>query len=207
MSLFDGIENSDPQGEKFAYLEPGAYTLEIQRVQELNTRKGPAFVAEFRVLSSNNTAHKVGDAVSWYQKMVDKDIAFPAIKAFLLAALGCSREELDPVIRQLLGAACGPANVLMGRVVVDVATSVPKRNSPGLFTRHNFSAHRYAPGTEPPTLTALLGGAGAQVPPPPAPPPPSPPVAAAPSPWAHLPPQHQTPTHWWNAAANAWVAK
>lgn len=69
-----------------SYLKPdGKYLLEIQKVYTISTRsKGSAFIVDFTVLESDHDEVKEGSTKNWFQSMQDEDIAFSAIKEFLL---------------------------------------------------------------------------------------------------------------------------
>lgn len=93
---FDGIEDADIF-ERGKYLNPGfEYGLEVQKILVKDTRKsGKAFIVEFKVLESNDPDTKVGVKRTWFQKMIDKDIAFPAIKEFMAALLGYAPQDKE----------------------------------------------------------------------------------------------------------------
>lgn len=86
---FPGLNNA-PVFEKGNPLKPGTFDLEITQVVSKKTqKKGDALIVEFVILNSyGHPEHKAGDKVSWFQKLVDTNIAYPAIKAFLIATLG-----------------------------------------------------------------------------------------------------------------------
>lgn len=91
---FDGIENAQVF-DRGKYLPPdGKYKLSVVKTLVKNARKaGPSFIAEFIVEESNHPDVPVGDKRSWFQKLVDKDVAFPAIKEFMGALLGVDRND------------------------------------------------------------------------------------------------------------------
>jgi hypothetical protein len=91
---FSGIDRADTF-ERGKYFPPdGTFYLKLQKTLVKGTRKsGAAFIAEFEVVGSNHDEVPVGAKRSWFQKMVDKDVAFPAIKEFMAALLGFSKED------------------------------------------------------------------------------------------------------------------
>lgn len=78
------------------YLKDGRYTLRFLKMYTIETRKsGHALVAEFNVESSNNDEIPEGTKRNWYQSLGDKDIAFPAVKEFMLSLLNVDQEDED----------------------------------------------------------------------------------------------------------------
>lgn len=64
------------------------YKVRILKTFSKETRqKGPAFIAEFEVLDSTTDEVEVGEKRTWFQGLTNKDIAFPAIKEFLLGVM------------------------------------------------------------------------------------------------------------------------
>lgn len=86
MSFFTGIENAKTS-EKLPNITPGKYLLEVDAIKAFTTRsKGPAFVAEFKVVESEGEgANPVGTRCSFYVKL-SLDSALGNIKG-LAAAL------------------------------------------------------------------------------------------------------------------------
>lgn len=86
---FSGVENAQIF-ERGNFLPPGGkYRLRVMRTIVKKTRKsGDAFIAEFEVIESDLDEVKVGSRYSWFQKLVDTDVAFPAIKEFIATLLG-----------------------------------------------------------------------------------------------------------------------
>lgn len=68
------------------YLEPGNYKLRVLKMFTKETRSnGDALIVDLEVLESDNDKIPVGQKRNWYQGLRDQDIAFPAIKEFLIA--------------------------------------------------------------------------------------------------------------------------
>lgn len=104
---FDGIENANVF-ERGAYLPPGGkYLLSIVRILTKQTRQsGPAFIAEFEVLESDHDEVPVGAKRSWFQKLQDTDVAFPALLEFFGALYGydpTNKEELAELKSKIKG--------------------------------------------------------------------------------------------------------
>jgi hypothetical protein len=93
---FDGIEDAQVF-ERGSFFPPDAvFYLKVHRMLVKGTRKsGPAFIAEFEVLYSTHPDVNVGAKKSWFQKLTDKEVAFPAIKEFMGALLGYSPDEKE----------------------------------------------------------------------------------------------------------------
>lgn len=78
------------------YLKPGNYKLRVLKMFTIRTRKkGDAFIVDFEVIESDNPEIKVGSTRNWYQGLGDEDIAFPAIKEFMLRLFGFEEDEGD----------------------------------------------------------------------------------------------------------------
>jgi hypothetical protein len=166
MGAFDGIRDAKifergtpltPITNADGTFSDGHYALEIVKCQVKATQaKGPAFIAEFKVLTSDNPAHKVGDVVSFYQSMVDLNKAYPSIKAFLLPATGVSVRDkvavaeaektivadMEDAVREVPEAGKPAVNALAGVKVSCIAHNVFTVEKPGKpshpFTQYNF---------------------------------------------------------------------
>ena len=150
MGLWDGIEDAE-LFERGVYLKPGFIgTVEVERTIVKRTRAiGDAFIVEMRVIETNmpkDEDHPVGQKVSWFQKLADKDIAFPAIKAWAAACAGykmSQKDEIDedvsPVLKDMMELATDKpdANDFIGiRLHVETVQIKTKNNKD--FTRHNW---------------------------------------------------------------------
>lgn len=97
MGIFDGI-NEAPVFSKGQKLPDGSDSLVVIDKCELiksQQRKGvDIFVVEYIVESSNTAV--VGSRYSWTQYMNDQNVAFPALKQFVLAVFGANKEK-DPI--------------------------------------------------------------------------------------------------------------
>lgn len=94
---FSGIDRADTF-ERGKYFPPdGTFYLRLQKTLVKGTRKsGSAFIAEFEVLGSTLEEDcPAGSKRSWFQKLVDKDVAFPALKEFMAALLGYTKSDKD----------------------------------------------------------------------------------------------------------------
>lgn len=152
MGLFSGIRDAE-LFERGKFLKPSFYgTLLIKRTIAKETmRSGLAFIVEFEVVSTNMPdEHPVGSKVSWFQKMTDKTVAFPSIKAFAAAVAGYEihqkdqiEEEVAPALEELLDAAVENEtdNDLVG-LCVNVQTEHTKTQRGLDFTRHLWMPYR-----------------------------------------------------------------
>lgn len=79
--------------------------LKVDKIFTYNTRnKGSAFIVDFTVLTSNMEKVAVGSTHNWFQKMQDEDVAFRAIKEFMLRLLGVDEsdeEEMEEFSKSL----------------------------------------------------------------------------------------------------------
>ena len=150
MGIFDGLKDAKTY-EKGSYLSAGAYTLQIEKTIVKDTRKsGTGFIVEFKVIKSTCKDHPVDTKATWFQGMKDKDVAFGAIKGFMLAVSGLDetrdketiKNDFDPNIESLMDDAI-TKNALKGSVV-DVQV-VLKKTQKGLdFSVHNWLPHQKA---------------------------------------------------------------
>jgi hypothetical protein len=93
---FSGIENAQTFERGKFFPPDGTFYLKVDKTLVKQTRKsGAGFIAEFIVLGSTHSDVNAGDKRSWFQKMADKDVAFPAIKEFMGALLGFSKDDKD----------------------------------------------------------------------------------------------------------------
>lgn len=151
---FDGIGNTELY-EKGVYLTPGgAYELEVQTMLLKKTRKsGLGFIVEFKILAVEGeeaeTKHAIGSKATWFQGMDDTDVAFPAIKEFMLALLNIDRKdeeaysEFNDSLAQLLRELTAPVeageeHAMKGeRIHCDTYSKLTKKNQD--FTVHMWS--------------------------------------------------------------------
>lgn len=89
MGVFSKLNlQSAKPGAGGVYFLPGHYVAEVDAIKVVDTRKGGAlFVAECKILESDNEDRKAGRRCSWAMSM-DKDAAAGNIKAFLGACIG-----------------------------------------------------------------------------------------------------------------------
>jgi hypothetical protein len=94
MGIFSGVREAKVT-EGGRYIEPGNYIVEIQRCKEGETRKKVEFfVAECRILESDNSNMKPGEEASW-MVTADKDATVGNLKHFAMATTGCTEDEVD----------------------------------------------------------------------------------------------------------------
>lgn len=125
----------------------GLYELEITACIDKDLLGGgKAFIVEFKVLKSTNPAHPVGTRASWFQSLKLHEVAFPAIKLFMFAALGKDarrdaaeiEKDILPNIEALLDASCAEGALDGYRVKCEVWNKKTK-------TDNDFSVHTFSP--------------------------------------------------------------
>lgn len=80
------------------YLKPGKFRLKLNKMYTIATRKkGNALIVEFEVLESSTEQIPVGGVRNWYQGLADQDVAFPAIKEFLIELFGIDQTDESQV--------------------------------------------------------------------------------------------------------------
>jgi hypothetical protein len=105
--LFAGMANA-PMFGRGNYMAEGVYLVEITNVfVKPRFKGGNVFIAEFKILESNNEKHKVGTTGSWCPK-IELPNTFGDIKSLMFAASGT-----DPkAVKQEDTAAHGQASLL-----------------------------------------------------------------------------------------------
>lgn len=118
MGLWDGIEDAEVYG-RGVYLPVGwRGVLQVQKTLAMETQNvGLAFIVEMVVVESNMAEYPAGMQVSWFQKMADKRVAFPAIIEWAAACKGYS--DKDEIQRDIT------PNI---KPVMDHATQYPENN-------------------------------------------------------------------------------
>lgn len=149
MSIFNGIENAEIF-ERGKYLAGGFNgVVECQRTLTKETIKsGIGFIVEFKIIETNlPEEHAVGSRATWFQKMGDKTVAFPAVKAWASAMAGYHphqkqeiENEVAPHLSETLAAATENEtdNVFTG-VAVRVSTETVITRNGREFTRHQWA--------------------------------------------------------------------
>jgi hypothetical protein len=146
---FEGIEDANVF-DRGAYLPPdGIYGLKVIRMLVKNARKvGPSFIAEHEVVHSTHPDIKPGAKRSWFQKLADTDVAYPAILEYMGALLGIDRDdkeawkEFKGQIRDILNEAANfegkPEDHPLHGETVKVTTWNKKTNQGKDFTVHDW---------------------------------------------------------------------
>jgi hypothetical protein len=127
--LFDGLEDAEifQRGKYMAGGFEGV--VEVKKTLVKQTRqRGPAFIVEMQVVETNMPEkHPVGGKSTWFQKLVNKDVAFPAIKAWVAACLGFEAHQKD-AIDETLDAIDPETKLPMIRALIKEATNNPESN-------------------------------------------------------------------------------
>lgn len=153
MGLFNGIADAEIF-ERGTYFSPGFDgVVKVEKVIAKRTRaSGDAFIVEMRVVDGGTDSDPNGSKRSWFQKMIDSDIAFPAIKAWAAACAGYAPNEKDaietevaPALEDALEAAVtNPGdNDFVGAFLHLTTTQVKTKND------RDFTRHDWAPATDP----------------------------------------------------------
>lgn len=149
MGIWDGIEDAEIF-DRGNYVKPGFRgEVEIKRTLAKNTRQtGLAFICEMQVLKTNMPdQHPVGQKVTWFVKLANKDTAFPNIAAWAAACAGYEPHDRDavknnvmPVLKDLMEYATDnpDENDFVGQKVKleTVATLTKDKRD---FTRYDFA--------------------------------------------------------------------
>lgn len=150
-SIWDGIEDAEIY-ERGRFMQPGFVgVICIKKTLTKMTRKsGMAFIVEFEIVESNmpdpKTGHPVGSKATWFQKLQDKSVAFPAIKEWVAACTGYHRHQkeeierdVEPHLRSLVEEATNNPddNPFIG-VLLKLETIATVTKNERDFTRYNF---------------------------------------------------------------------
>jgi len=104
MGLWDGIENAEIF-ERGNYIKPGFNgVVEIMRTIGKETRaSGLAFIVELKIVQTNMPDdHPVGQKGTWFQKMTDRAVAFPAVAAWAAACAGYEPHEKERIKQDVM---------------------------------------------------------------------------------------------------------
>jgi hypothetical protein len=131
------------------YFQPGAYLLEVLAIKVGKTREGdrPFFVAEFKILESDNPERRPNTTMSW-MVMLDKfqETGLSNIKGFACALLDIEEDQVDEAgIEQMVS----EANPCKGLQVRATASNIKTRGKGTDFTKVIFK-----PVNEPAAATA-----------------------------------------------------
>lgn len=166
MPSFTGLNNAPvfERGNPRSPLKPGTFDLEITQVIAKKTQKvGDALIVEFTIINNyGHPDHKVGDKVSWFQKLIDANVALPAIKGFLVAALGYDYRnqkadveskvapKLEGILLEAIQAGNAAGKGLNGQKIhVSTFQKATKPKAPGApegtFTVHDWQPFKASP--------------------------------------------------------------
>ena len=159
MGLWDGIESAEIF-ERGNYVVGGFNgVVMVMRTLGKETRSsGLAFIVELKVMSTNlPEEHPVGQKATWFQKMTDKSVAFPAIAAWAAACAGYQPHEKErikadvfPHLRETMKHATdNPDDNSFIGVQLRLQTTMVTTKKGGDFTRYDFSPY------EPPAAQAV----------------------------------------------------
>ncbi len=142
MGLFAGIDEAQV-GSGGVYFQPGKYVVELLKVFVMRGRNNvDFFIAECRVVESDNEKHPVGHKASWVVKL-GQEMAMPNIKGFIAAA-----NEIDPhddetvnaeVKAEVVEYAVSDDNPLAGIHVGLQTTIIITKKEKKEFTKHEWS--------------------------------------------------------------------
>lgn len=151
VSVWAGIGSAEIF-ERGNYMKPnfvGVVRIKATRLKNTQ-RSGLGFICEMEVLETNMPAvHPVGSKTTWFQKMVDKTVAFPAVAAWAAACMGMDpankegiKAQVSPVLEQVMEIATdnpdNPAQNPFLNVVVRLETVGTLTREQRDFTRYDF---------------------------------------------------------------------
>lgn len=148
--IWDGIEDAEIF-ERGKYFHPGfAGIVRVRRTIGKTTRKsGLGFIVELEVVeSSTPSIHPVGFRGSWFQKLTDVDVAFPAIIAWVFACSGLDPakdkdvidSEIRPKLKDIMREATKkPDDNFFTNIKIRLETLQVTTQKGQPFTRYEFS--------------------------------------------------------------------
>ena len=153
MGVWDGIEDAETF-DRGNYIKGGFVgVVEIKKTIVKQTRAiGPAFIVEMEVVETNMEEHPVGQRVTWFQKLTDKDVAFPAVAEWAAAVGGIDpskkeqvKSEVSPHLKELMDHATdNPSdNDFVGQKVRLQTAQIKTKNDRD-FTRHTWQPYEAA---------------------------------------------------------------
>ena len=138
MGMFAGIEEVKVR-KNIKYVTPGKYKVSIQAVKngERNEDQKPYFVAEMKVLESNNTDDfPVGSDMAWMTMVKKfKRYFFQDVREFVAVATG---SDPDDVGEEVVEVVCGEDQPLTGVLLDVVAYTGENEKSGKKFTECDF---------------------------------------------------------------------
>lgn len=146
VSPFAGLKDAK-SFESGNFYPPGVYKVQIENIFLKETRKsGTCLIVELKTLESSNPLAPIGGKGTWLQKMLDKDIAFGAIKDFAIAVLGFDaktdkeaiEKEVIPQIEQFMTEAVSKQTLKGQTVALEVTLKDTQKG--GKFSKHTWSA-------------------------------------------------------------------
>ena len=162
LNIFAGVRNAKTS-ERGAFLKPGQYKVQINRVVNKRTRKNyDAFIVEFNILESQYAKKKAeavaalgdraydpatleltlpsqaGASASWFQSLADIDIGFGSLKSFAAGLLGCRSEDQEflEAVERFLSEAVN-SNGLGGAIVPLEVIEIQTKKG-GTFSLHKW---------------------------------------------------------------------
>ena len=142
MGLYEEFDSVKPSSRP-DYLGTGEHLLEVERIKENQGLTGHFFIAELRVVESDNPTHKVGQTRAWVVRLEGKAkaSALADIKSFLAACHGfdpSSVEAQTEITGKVFKLAISEENPMEGNLVRASSREKPTKNG-GIFTVHDWS--------------------------------------------------------------------
>jgi hypothetical protein len=137
MGLWDGIEDAELRGQG-VYLDVGfiGVVKVLKTLAMLTENVGLAFIVELQLVETNMPEkYPVGMQVTWFQKMIDPKVAFPAVTRWAAACKGYDNAEdikrdISPYIKDVMNYATEhpDANGFIGDLVrIEVVPHTTKK--------------------------------------------------------------------------------
>src|SRR5579859_5721610 len=88
-NYFKGLKEAKTFSKGVYFLQDVQYDLIVRKMYVIETQdKGDAFIAEFEVEACSDPRHPKGFTVSYYQGLVNKNVAFGQLKLLMYAIAG-----------------------------------------------------------------------------------------------------------------------
>lgn len=134
-NIFDGVETITVSGPRAEFAQPGTYNVRINSVNSKTSRKGQEYIEiAMQVVNTIDGSMTEGsECVHFFWRQHDSFLG--SIKKFIMAATGCSAEEVTKDACELVISEEQP----LSGTVIEAVFAVVDTRSGGKFTTVSFA--------------------------------------------------------------------